>query len=79
MGSRNATVQGLRNAEFFAQAISESDLCIVSGMAHGVDTGAHLGGLRGKGASIAVVGTGLDKVYPAANHELLINCHLQAR
>lgn len=70
VGSRNASTQGIRNAEAFAQAVSESDLCIVSGMAHGIDTAAHLGGLRGRGSSIAVVGTGLDKVYPAANRDL---------
>lgn len=70
VGSRNATAQGVRNAEAFAQAISEADLSIVSGMAHGVDTAAHIGGLKGKGSSIAVVGTGLDKVYPSSNREL---------
>jgi len=70
VGSRNASTQGVRNAEAFAQAISEADLCIVSGMAHGIDTAAHRGGLRGRGSSIAVVGTGLDKVYPAANRDL---------
>jgi DNA processing protein len=70
VGSRNASPQGLRNAEAFAQAASESGLCIVSGMAHGIDAAAHLGGLRGAGSSIAVVGTGLDKVYPSANREL---------
>jgi DNA processing protein len=70
VGSRNASTQGIRNAEAFAQAVSDADLCIVSGMAHGIDTAAHLGGLRGRGSSIAVVGTGLDKVYPAANRNL---------
>jgi len=70
VGSRNSTAQGVRNAEAFAQAASESGLCIVSGMAHGIDAAAHKGGLRGKGSSVAVVGTGLDKVYPAANREL---------
>ena len=70
VGSRNATPQGLRNAEAFAQAASESGLCIISGMAHGIDAAAHLGGLRGKASSVAIVGTGLDKVYPAANREL---------
>jgi DNA processing protein len=70
VGSRNASVQGVRNAEAFAQACSEADLCIVSGMAHGIDTAAHLGGLRGRGSSIAIVGTGLNKVYPSANREL---------
>lgn len=70
VGSRNATTQGLRNAEAFALAVSEAGLCIVSGMAHGIDTAAHIGGLAGKGSSIAVVGTGLDKVYPSANRDL---------
>ena len=70
VGSRNATVQGVRNSEYFAQALSEAALCIVSGMAHGIDAAAHFGGLLGQGSSIAVVGTGLDKVYPAANRKL---------
>ena len=70
VGSRNATTQGLRNAESLSEAISGAGLCIVSGMAHGIDAAAHKGGLRGSGSSIAVVGTGLDKVYPAANREL---------
>lgn len=70
VGSRHSTAQGVRNAEAFAKASSESGLCIVSGMAHGIDAAAHKGGLQGVGSSIAVVGTGLDKVYPAANREL---------
>jgi DNA processing protein len=70
VGSRNASPQGIRNAEAFSKSLSDAGLCIVSGMAHGIDTAAHLGGLRGGGSSIAVVGTGLDKVYPAANREL---------
>ncbi len=70
VGSRNATTQGIRNAEAFAKSASDASLCIVSGMAHGIDAAAHLGGLQGAGSSIAVVGTGLDKVYPAANREL---------
>jgi len=70
VGSRNSSAQGLRNAEAFALSISDAELCIVSGMAHGIDAAAHLGGLQGKGSSVAVVGTGLDKVYPAANREL---------
>ncbi len=70
VGSRNASAQGLRNAEAFAKSASEAGLCVVSGMAHGIDAAAHRGGLQGAGSSIAVVGTGLDKVYPAANREL---------
>ncbi|MEO6422189.1 MAG: DNA-processing protein DprA [Candidatus Nitrotoga sp.] len=70
VGSRNATPQGLGNAEAFAQAASAAGLCIVSGMAHGIDAAAHRGGLREYGSSIGIVGTGLDKVYPAANRQL---------
>lgn len=70
VGSRNATPQGLSNAEAFSEAASNAGLCIISGMALGIDTSAHYGGLRGSAASIAVVGTGLDIVYPAKNHPL---------
>jgi DNA processing protein len=70
VGSRRATPQGINNAEEFAKSLSDAGLCIVSGMAHGIDAAAHRGGLRGPGSSIAVVGTGLDKVYPAANRDL---------
>ena len=76
VGSRNATTQGIRNAESFSLSISEADLCIISGMAHGIDAAAHQGGLRGRGASIGIVGTGLDKVYPSANRELAQCCSL---
>ena len=70
VGSRNATPQGLSNAEAFAESISNAGICILSGMALGIDTAAHRGGLRGSAASIAVVGTGLDIVYPARNRPL---------
>ncbi len=70
VGSRNATPQGLSNAEAFSEAASNAGLCIISGMALGIDTAAHQGGLRGTATSIAIVGTGLDIVYPARNHQL---------
>jgi DNA processing protein len=70
VGSRHATAQGIGNADSFAEALSSAGLCIVSGMAHGVDAAAHRGGLHGPGSSIAVVGTGQDRIYPAANREL---------
>jgi DNA processing protein len=70
VGSRSATPQGINNAEAFAKSLSDAGLCIVSGLAHGIDAAAHRGALRGPGSSIAVVGTGLDKVYPAANRDL---------
>lgn len=70
VGSRNATAQGRKDARAFAEALSRAGLCIVSGLALGVDAAAHEGGLAGGAGSIAVVGTGLDIVYPAANREL---------
>ena len=70
VGSRNASAQGLKNAQAFAQTVSEAGLCIASGMAHGIDAAAHRGGLLGIGSSVGVVGTGLDKIYPSANREL---------
>jgi len=70
VGSRNATPQGEKNAEAFAQTLSDGGLTVVSGMALGIDTAAHKGGLSGTASSIAVVGTGLDIVYPARNRSL---------
>jgi DNA processing protein len=70
VGSRNATPSGLQNAEAFSRNLSEAGFTIISGMALGIDTAAHRGGLGGAGSSIAVVGTGLDLVYPARNKNL---------
>jgi DNA processing protein len=70
VGSRSATPQGINNAEAFAKSLSDAGLCIISGLAHGIDAAAHRGALRGQGGSVAIVGTGLDIVYPAANREL---------
>jgi DNA processing protein len=70
VGSRNATPQGIANAESFAKSLSDAGLTIISGLALGIDAAAHRGGLAGLAASIAVVGTGLDVVYPARNRPL---------
>jgi DNA processing protein len=73
VGSRNPTPQGLINARQFGQALAEAGLCVVSGLALGVDGAAHAGALdgcpadAGRAATVAVVGTGLDRVYPKAH------------
>ena len=70
VGSRQATAQGLVNAESFSRAFSDAGLTVVSGLALGVDAQAHRGGLAGAASSVAVLGTGADIVYPARNRAL---------
>ncbi|MEP6702542.1 MAG: DNA-processing protein DprA, partial [Betaproteobacteria bacterium] len=72
VGSRNASPSGIRTGEEFAATLAAAGLTIVSGLALGIDAAAHRGGLRcGTGAStIAVIGTGIDRIYPPANREL---------
>ncbi|MEO7391726.1 MAG: DNA-processing protein DprA [Ramlibacter sp.] len=74
VGSRNPTPQGVTNARQFSRSFAQSGLTVVSGLALGVDAAAHEGALDGAGdnafATIAVVGTGLDRVYPRQHLEL---------
>jgi len=70
VGSRNATAQGARDAEQFAKSFSAAGLTIISGLALGIDAAAHRGGLAAEGSTIAVLGTGVDVIYPRQNAEL---------
>ena len=70
IGSRHASASGLHIAHDMAAELTTYGVCIVSGFAAGIDTAAHQGCLHAQGKTIAVLGTGIDRVYPAANLEL---------
>ncbi|GAB6071342.1 DNA-processing protein DprA [Thiomicrorhabdus hydrogeniphila] len=70
VGSRHASKQGVETAKDFARFLSQQGLGITSGLALGIDTAAHQGGLLGMGKTVAVVATGLDRIYPASNQQL---------
>ncbi len=70
VGSRNPTPQGLASARAFSAYLSQAGLTIVSGLALGIDGAAHAGALEGAASTIAVVGTGLDRVYPRRHRDL---------
>lgn len=69
VGSRQATVSGLNHAEMFARELAASGITITSGLAAGIDAAAHRGAIR-TGKTIAVMGTGLDLVYPKRHSQL---------
>ena len=72
VGSRNATTGGMQTAERFAHTLADSGYIVTSGLALGIDSAAHAGALASShaGATIAVIGTGIDRVYPARNQGL---------
>jgi DNA processing protein len=70
VGSRHATPQGVEDAHAFARVMGEAGLTVVSGLAHGIDAAAHRGALATASSTIAVTGTGPDRVYPASHRDL---------
>jgi DNA processing protein len=70
VGSRHPTPYGQKAAEKIGQGLARRGLSVVSGMARGIDSAAHWGCLTGRGFTVAVIGTGIDVVYPASNQKL---------
>lgn len=70
VGSRNSTAGGSENAERFARYLAECGFAITSGLALGIDAAAHQGALNAGGKTIAVMGTGIDLIYPARHRGL---------
>ena len=70
IGSRNPTRGGIRNAHSFSKHLAGQGFIIASGLAQGIDAAAHQGALDAGGKTIAFLGTGIDRVYPAANRDL---------
>lgn len=70
IGSRKCSTYGENASEMLARDLAENGVCIVSGFARGIDTAAHRGAIRGKGKTVAVLGTGIDQIYPKENRKL---------
>ena len=73
IGSRVCTPEGAKIAENFAKELSKSGICIISGMAKGIDTAAHIGALKAGGKTIAVLGGGFNHIFPRENKKLFSN------
>ena len=70
IGCRNCTKYGIENALKFGYELAKNDICIISGLARGIDTYSHIGALKAKGKTLAVLGCGLDIIYPPENLNL---------
>jgi DNA processing protein len=70
IGSRKCSTYGENASGMLARDLAENGICVVSGLARGIDTAAHRGALSAKGKTIAVLGTGIDSVYPKENKKL---------
>lgn len=71
VGSRNPSPDGVKRAQYFTRALVSHNITVVSGLAEGIDTVAHETAIEAGGRTIAVLGTPLDKAYPARNKNLL--------
>jgi DNA processing protein len=71
VGSRKPSPEGIKRAQFFTRALVNHNITVVSGLAEGIDTVAHETAIEAGGRTIAVLGTPLDKAYPAKNKDLL--------
>ncbi len=71
IGSRNCSTYGQNAAEMLSRDLASRGICVVSGLARGIDTSAHRGAIAGGGRTIAVIGTGLDSIYPKENAKLV--------
>lgn len=71
IGSRNCSSYGERAAKDFAYNLAREEVCIVSGLAKGIDSFSHIGALKARGKTIAVLGSGLDNIYPKENIKLI--------
>lgn len=71
IGSRNCSTYGKNSAEMLSRDLASRGICIISGLARGIDTSAHLGAIRGGGRTVAVIGTGLDSIYPKENEKIV--------
>lgn len=67
VGSRNCSEYGRKYARIFAKELAKHDICVISGLAKGIDAAAHYGAATEKGSTIAVLGGGLKNIYPAEN------------
>lgn len=77
VGTRRASEYGLRHARQISRGLAEAGVCVVSGLALGVDSAGHRGALDGRGKTIAVLGGALDKFYPAENRAIareIVDC-----
>lgn len=71
IGSRQCSTYGENASEMLSRDLASRSICVISGLARGIDTAAHRGAMRGRGRTIGVMGTGIDSVYPRENNGLV--------